>query len=142
MNKLTNTEKLLSQKVNDGCITSYALLIGYKGYDFEMHSHDVDLDTYFDAASLGKIFPTTTISLKAIDEGRISFNDTLDKFFPSVPNDKKRITVRHLMTHTSGMLRREFPENVAERGRESIAEFILNIPLSYEIGTKYAYCCT
>lgn len=142
MKSLTNTEQLLAEKVADKSIESYALIVGYGDNEWIFTSKDVDLDTYFDAASLGKIFPTTTLALKALDEGRLSLDDTLDKFFANVPNDKKNITVKHLLTHTSGMLRKEFPENVAERGRESIAEFILNAPLASEIGTRYAYCCT
>ena len=31
------------------------------------------------------------------------------------------------------MIRKEFPDNVAERGRESITEFILNVPLFIKI---------
>jgi len=140
--QLKHTEALLAQKIADGSIESYALLIGYGEREWSLMSDDVNLDTYFDAASLGKIFPTTTLALKAIDEGKLSLEDRLEKFFPNVPSDKKDITVSHLMTHTSGMLRKEFPENVAERGRESVTEFILSIPLAYPIGTKYAYCCT
>lgn len=142
MKKLTYTEEFLKRAMDEGRITEYALAIGYGGEEWLFTSKNVNTDTYFDAASLGKIFPTTTLALRAIGDGRLSLDDTLEKFFPDTPDDKKNITVKQLLTHTSGMLRREFPDNVAERGRESIAEFILNVPLAYEIGTKYAYCCT
>ena len=142
MKHLINTEALLAQKTADKSVGSYALVVGYKDREWVLTTPDVDLDTYFDAASLGKVFPTATLVLKAIDEGRLSFEDTIEKFFPNAPNDKKKITVKHLLTHTSGMRRKEFPENVADRGRDSVAEFILNVPLAYETGTKYTYCCT
>ena len=142
MKEMINTEKLLRDKIADASVTSYALLIGYGDDEWCFTTDNVDLDTYFDAASIGKVFPTTTLILKAIDEGRISLDDKIDRFFPNVPEDKKNITVKHLLTHTSGMLRKPFPDNVAERGRESIVEFILSVPLSHPIGSKYAYCCT
>ncbi|MBQ4136647.1 MAG: beta-lactamase family protein [Clostridia bacterium] len=142
MKKLNNTELLIAKKLKENSLESYAVIVGYNDDEWMLTSNDVDLDTYFDAASIGKVFPTTTLALKAVDEGLLSFDDTLDRFFPNVPKDKKSITVKHLMTHTSGMYRKEFPDNVAERGRDSIADFILGVPLEYEIGTKSAYCCT
>lgn len=142
MKSLNSTEKLINELVQEKSIESYAIVIGYGEDEWVFSSPKVNMDTYFDAASVGKIFPTTTLALIAIDRGLLSLDDTLEKFFPGVPEDKKSITVKQLLTHTSGMLRREFPENVAERGRESIAEFILGVPLSYEPGTHYAYCCT
>ncbi|MBQ7386740.1 MAG: beta-lactamase family protein [Clostridia bacterium] len=139
---MINTKRLIEERHGDGSLESYALIVGYKGEEWITTSSDVNLDTYFDAASIGKILPTTTLALKALDKGLLSLDDTLDKFFPNVPEDKKQITVKHLITHTSGMYRKEFPDNVADRGRESVAEFILSVPLAYETGKGYAYCCT
>ena len=142
MRQLVNTEKMIAEKLSDKTFESYALIIHHKGEEWVYTSEDVDMDTYFDAASLGKIFPTTTLTLMAIDRGLLSLDDTVGKFFPDAPADKRDITVKHLLTHTSGMIRKEFHDNVADRGRESIAEFIFSVPLEYETGTKYAYCCT
>ena len=142
MKNLSHTDATLERLTADGRIRSYALVVGYGADEWTRTSEDVNLDTCFDAASLGKVFPTSTLILKAVDEGKLSLTDTIDRFFPNTPDDKRQITIRHLLTHTSGMLRREFPDDVAVRGRESIAEFILNTPLSYPTGTKYAYCCT
>ena len=58
-----------------------------------------------------------------------------------MPEDKKKIAIKNLMTHTSGLLRRPYPEKLGLRGREGVAEFILSNPLAYETGTHYAYCC-
>jgi CubicO group peptidase (beta-lactamase class C family) len=142
MKKLTETEKILNKMLTDKTFTSYALLVGFGADEWEFMSDDVNLDTYFDLASVGKVFPTSTLALKAIDRGLLSLDDTLEKFFDNVTEDKKNITVKQLLTHTSGILRYPFPDNVAERGRESISEFIFSTPLAYEPGTKYAYCCS
>ncbi len=91
MMQLKNTEQILAQKVADGSIRSYALVVGYRGDEWIFTSKDVDIDTYFDAASLGKIFPTATLALMAIDQGKLSLSDTLVQFFPNVPEDKKNI---------------------------------------------------
>lgn len=139
--ELTNTKLEIQKKLESLDFGSYILLVGYGDREWQFNSPDVDLDSYFDGASLGKVFPTTALALRAIGEGLLSLDDTLEKFFPNVPDDKKNITVKNLMTHTSGMIRRPYPEKLGLRGREGVAEFILSNPLAYETGTHFAYCC-
>ena len=61
-------------------------------------SEDVTLDTYFDAASLGKVFPSTALALQTIGKGLLSLDDPLEKFFCNVPADQQRTTVWALFT--------------------------------------------
>lgn len=106
-----------------------------------MHSDNVNEDTYFDIASMGKILVTSTLVLKAIDKGKLSFEDTIDKFFENVPSDRKNITVKQLLTHTSGIVRCPIlPENVAE-GREAVSKQIINTPLAFAPGSCRTYSC-
>lgn len=141
MKKLTETEKLLHRLSEEKELSAYAVSVGYGEDEYRIFSDGVNAETYFDAASVGKVFPTSVLALKLIDENRLSLDDTLGKFFPEIPSDKKNITVKQLMTHTSGMIRKEFPENIAENGRKGISDFIFGVPLAYEPGTHYAYCC-
>lgn len=141
MKKLVNTEKIINDYLKKESFTSYALIVGYKGDEWTLTSDDVNLDTYFDAASVGKVFPTSTLAVKAIGEGKLSLEDTLEKFFFEVPKDKKDITIKQLLTHTSGILRCEFPDDIAKDGRKSITEYILNQPLAFEPGKHFAYSC-
>ena len=139
--ELTNTLQEIQRKLRSKDFGSYALLVGYQDQEWQYLSEDVNLDTYFDAASLGKIFPTTALALRAIGTGLLSLDDPIDQFFPNVPDDKKQITVKHLMTHTSGMLRRPYPQKLGLQGRDGVAQFILSNPLAYETGKSFAYCC-
>lgn len=60
-------------------------------------------NTVFNLSSSSKLF-TSIAMLKLIDEGKLSLDDTLDKFFPEFPAEIfNKITIRHLMTHTSGL---------------------------------------
>jgi CubicO group peptidase (beta-lactamase class C family) len=61
----------------------------------------------FRIASITKMF-TAAMILQLVDEGKLKLTDTLDKFFPQVPNAPK-ITVAHLLAHRSGVpnVRRE-----------------------------------
>ncbi|AUD77748.1 serine hydrolase [Kangiella profundi] len=58
-------------------------------------------NTVFDIGSITKQFTATAI-MKLVEEGKLSLGDTLDAHFENVPNDKKNITLHHLLTHTSG----------------------------------------
>ena len=58
--------------------------------------------TNFRMASVSKQFTATAIML-LVDRGKLSLDDTLDKFFPGFPDYGKKITVKQLLTHTSGL---------------------------------------
>ncbi len=62
------------------------------------------LDTIFDLASLTKVVATTTSVMILLEEGRIRLNDRVSTFIPGFERyGKTEITVRHLMTHVSGL---------------------------------------
>ena len=62
------------------------------------------LDTIFDVASLTKVVATTTSMMKLIEEGRVRLSDRVSIYVPGFERyNKGNVTVRHLMTHTSGL---------------------------------------
>jgi uncharacterized protein YbbC (DUF1343 family)/CubicO group peptidase (beta-lactamase class C family) len=62
------------------------------------------LDTIFDLASLTKVVATTTAVMQLVEQGRIRLNDTVASFVPGFERyGKGDITVRHLLTHVSGL---------------------------------------
>ncbi len=58
--------------------------------------------TNFRMASVSKQFTATAVML-LVDRRKLALDDTLDKFFPSFPEYARKITVKHLLTHTSGL---------------------------------------
>jgi CubicO group peptidase (beta-lactamase class C family) len=75
-----------------------------------------------------------------VEEGKLSLDDKLIKFFPDGPEAWRNITVRHLLTHTSGMgdypddfdLRRDYTE-------DEMVQRIKAIPLAFQPGEKWSY---
>ena len=62
------------------------------------------LDTVFDLASLTKVVATTTAVMTLIEDGRLRLNDPVATHIPGFERyNKGAITVRHLLTHVSGL---------------------------------------
>jgi len=62
------------------------------------------LDTIFDLASVTKVVATTTAVMMLVEDGRIRLTDPVASFIPEFGRyGKDRITVRHLLTHMSGL---------------------------------------
>ena len=96
-------------------------------------------DTIFDLASLTKVVATTTSVMKLVEEGRIRLNDPVSLFLPGFERYGKRgITIRHLLTHTSG-LRPDLELEVAFHGAdEAIRRAIEEVPTAAP-GERFAY---
>jgi CubicO group peptidase (beta-lactamase class C family) len=59
-------------------------------------------ETIFESGSVAKQFTAATVVLLAQD-GKLSLDDDIRKYLPEVPNFGKKITIRNLLTHTSGL---------------------------------------
>jgi CubicO group peptidase (beta-lactamase class C family) len=112
-----------------------------KTYGFANIEHHVPIKptTIFQSGSIGKQFTAAAIMI-LVQEGRLSLDDKLSKYFPDFPNSWNGITVRHLLTHTSGMgdyppdidLRRDYTE-------EQLLEYFKKAPLAFRPGEKWDY---
>ncbi len=98
----------------------------------------IDEFTKFDMASISKVLATTSIALIALDRGLINLNDSVSKYF-DCPEDKKAITVKHLLTHTIGIGYKNL--YIDGNNYDNIAEYILNIPSDIPIGSNVLYSC-
>jgi CubicO group peptidase (beta-lactamase class C family) len=78
----------------------YSRSFGYAQID-ENEKKPVTAATRFRIASITKTF-TAVMILQLVEEGKLSLTDTLDKFFPQIPN-AARITIGQILLHRSGM---------------------------------------
>jgi len=90
--------------------------------------------------SVSKQFFATAI-LKLMEEGKLSIEDHVHKFFPDAPETWKPIQLKHLMSHTSG-LKREGPayNNSVIQPDLVIIKSAYSLPLDFKTGEKYQYC--
>jgi CubicO group peptidase (beta-lactamase class C family) len=60
-------------------------------------------DTVYDVMSMTKQFTAAAV-LKLQMQGRLEVGDPISTHLPGVPPDKRRVTLHHLLTHTSGLV--------------------------------------
>ena len=112
-----------------------------RGYGLANVEHQVPVkpETIFQSGSMGKQFTATAVMMLA-EEGKLSLDDKITKYFLDGPAAWNNITVRHLLTHTSGMtdypddfdLRRDYTE-------DELVQRIKAIPLAFQPGEKWSY---
>jgi CubicO group peptidase (beta-lactamase class C family) len=92
----------------------------------------------FDVASLTKTFTTTAILL-LVDRGRLQLDDAVAKHLPSFNTpDKKAITIRQLLRHSSGF-QAWYPMYYRASNKYEVYNLIASLPLEYTTGTQRKY---
>lgn len=94
----------------------------------------------FDMASCSKVLGTTMLALKALETGEITLRDSIWRFIPDAPEDKRNIEIFDLMTHRGGFAPWFDIEKVGF-APEDAAKAILSVPLQYETGKEVRYSC-
>lgn len=116
-----------------------------RGYGFANVEHRVPVtaETIFQSGSMGKQFTAAAVMMLA-EDGKLALNDPLSRFFPDAPDAWKQITVRHLLTHTSGLpdytqgtidYRRDYTE-------EELLKFAQGLTLEFQPGARWNYSNT
>ena len=90
----------------------------------------------FNIGSITKGFTAAAI-LRLRSEHRLSFSDPISRFFPHAPEQKREITVFHLLTHTSGLAGNSAGTGIMRR--DGAVTAILTQRLEYPPGTHYQY---
>ncbi len=117
-------------------------LVKAEGYGFADLEHRVRArpETVFKIGSVSKQFIATGIML-LVQDGRMAVGDKVSKYLQGTPASWETITVRHLLTHTSGLVR-EAPGFDPYKLQPDIAviETAYPVPLRFTPGEKYEYC--
>lgn len=99
----------------------------------------VTKETIFTIGSLTKQFTATAI-LKLQEEGELSVNDSISKFFKNIPKDKQNITIHQLLTHTSGIVGNlGYGVDFVPNSKEKFLSEVYDSPLEFEPGKQFSY---
>jgi CubicO group peptidase (beta-lactamase class C family) len=75
-----------------------------KGYGFANVEHNVPAkpETVYQSGSVGKQFTATAVMM-LVEEGKLVLDDKISKYLDGTPEAWAEVTIRHLLTHTSGI---------------------------------------
>ena len=122
-------------------------IIYSKGYglaDLELNTK-IDENTLFNIGSISKTFVSNAI-LMLQDEGKLSVEDNMAKYFPNFKNKaiSEKVKIKHLLTHTSGLKdNRETKTDsifyLSAKDAENWYPTTQAHDLNFEPGTRYEY---
>jgi len=119
---------------------------GYGMASVELSS-PVSADTVFEIGSMTKQFTAAAVMM-LVDEGKIDLGAQISTYLPDLPAAWKDITVRHLLTHTSGI--KGYTEVAPDflslarnpHTQTEIIKMVADKPLDFQPGEKWAYSNT
>jgi CubicO group peptidase (beta-lactamase class C family) len=126
-------------------VVDHGKVVKAAGYGYANVEHDVPVrpETIFQSGSLGKQFTAAAV-MTLVEEGKLALDDSIAKYFPEAPEAFRPITLRHLLTHTSGIpdytegtidLRRDYTE-------DEMARLSFGLKLEFPAGSRWSYSNT
>jgi D-alanyl-D-alanine carboxypeptidase len=117
-----------------------------KGYGYADLENDVPAtaETVYRIGSITKQFTAAGI-MRLAEQGKLSLDDTLQKFLPTFPAQGNRVTIRHLLNHTSGI--KSYTSLGPKWQRvirldlvpDSVAALFANEPFDFKPGDRWLY---
>ena len=100
-------------------------------------------DMIFRIGSITKQFTAVAI-LQLMEQGKLSLQDEITKYLPDYPMNGHKITIEHLLTHTSGIQSytgmKDFKELMTKDVKpEELINRFKNQPMEFAPGTKFHY---
>lgn len=145
----------VARAVEDKAFPGAVLAVGYQGrlavrsfgkLTYGAKSAPVETDTIYDIASLTKVVATTTLAAR-LAEGDfrvpLDLDAPIERYLPEwkdgpQPEWRRRVTARHLLTHTSGLPAFKEYWRTSKSKKDTLNKTFAE-PLEYEPGTKEVY---
>ncbi|MDD5765113.1 MAG: serine hydrolase [Candidatus Marinimicrobia bacterium] len=99
------------------------------------------IETIFDLASMSKVIGTTCAAMLLYDDGLLKFDQKVSELIPEFrQNGKEDITIRQLLTHSSGL---PAWEKLWKKGNtpKEMFDYLYTMPLSYRSDSLSVYSC-
>ena len=153
--KLQPAFEVIEKAIADRAFPGATLAVGYRGklslhafgnLRYDAKSPAVNIHTMYDIASLTKVVVTTTLVEKLVEgdfPSPLSLDSPIERYLPEwttgpMPEWRHKVTVRHLMTHTSGLPPFKEYWRTSTSKQETLRRIFAE-PLEYEPGSKVVY---
>ena len=143
-----NISKLLQSRIDSGDFPSAVYVIAQNGLVVftdaigdavrNPEPHPATLKTIYDLASLTKPLVTGMLCARMLERGEISIDDSVAKYLSEFANQRKDISIRHLLTHTSGLPAWR-PLYLLAKDRDEVVAAIASQPLEHKPGERVVY---
>lgn len=143
---LLRAEEAVWDEIRRGSFPGAALAVGRYGHvvleeglgRLGTGEPQVDPDrTVYDLASLTKVVGTTAAVMVLVEDGRMGLDDPVSAYLPEFTGGgKERVTIRHLLTHTSGLP--DWAEVAGDTPEEALLR-VLRMPLRSTPGMRVTY---
>ncbi len=115
----------------------YSKAYGNRALELEME--EMTKDTIFDLASLTKVVAGTPAIMLLIERGQVKLDAPIQTYIPEFKGEgREAVTVRHLLTHTSGLLP-DIETKTGWQGRKTAVAKACQEPLRSTPGTRFVY---
>lgn len=101
----------------------------------------VDKETLFSINSITKAFVGVAI-MQLQEENKLDLNKPISNYLPELPELWHHVTVRELMSHTSGLpeiLKDDIGNLISNQGVEASWQLVQTLPLEFETGSQFKY---
>ena len=97
-------------------------------------------ETIYQSGSVGKQFIATLVMM-LVEEGKLGLDDPVGKYIPEAPASWQKITLRHLLSHTSGISNSLYQKIDMHRDytEDELLREIEALPLDFQPGDKFNY---
>ena len=113
--------------------------VGAGRIDWAPNAPIPDQHTLWDLASLTKVLATTTAVAQLVEQGKVDLDAPAQRYLPDWTGaGKEGVTVRHLLTHTSGLPAFR-PYDRQTKNRDSIAALLFATELERAVGERMVY---
>jgi uncharacterized protein YbbC (DUF1343 family)/CubicO group peptidase (beta-lactamase class C family) len=147
--RLAEIDELVRQGIADGRMPGAVVVVGrgdtvvfekaYGQRAVAPLAEPMTLDTIFDMASLTKVVATTTAVMQLVERGTVRLNDSVASWVPGFERyGKSGVTVRHLLTHVSG-LRPDVDLGDPWKGYDAAIELASDEVLQSPPGARFVY---
>ncbi len=148
--RLATIDRVVRRGITAGGYPGASVVIGRRGaavmqkgfghLGWTASSPDVDADkTIYDLASLSKVIGTTTAAMILFDEGRLDLDAPVSTYLPEfVGGNKELVTVRHLLTHRSGLPAGRELWRMTSSANDA-KQIVINTPLACQPGACFVY---
>jgi CubicO group peptidase (beta-lactamase class C family) len=135
--------EVLERAVTDKQVAAAALHVAQKDETYTRHfGKATSDDAMFLLGSISKPINVTAV-MTLFDQGKFDLDDHVKKYLPDFKGDgRDDVTIRHLLTHVSGLPDQLTNNNELRKAHASLAEFAKHAQrtsLSFAPGTKYQY---